>query len=196
MDLVGDMQTINNNVFPKGGFSFKDENNVTHTSNSWPGVIAKVQRFRERAGVPIGDVAAEVIAQACRVNPGLCRTENAVYAETLAKTTLKTRVLKWITALREHVQVHPLVFVPDDERRNRANVCATCPGNNELPGGCQSCVKALNELRKATIGKRLLDARLHACGFLGEDLPTAVHLDSTRVANNDLPAHCWRKTQI
>ncbi len=190
------MQQINNNVFPKGGFHFKDENGVEHVSNTWPGVIAKVRRYRERAGQPPGDVAGEVITQACRENPGLCREQDPTYAATLQKTTLKTRVLKWLTALRDVVQTQPLTFVPDDERKNRANVCATCPGNNELPGGCTSCAKALDELRKATVGKRFSDARLHACGFLGEDLPAAVHIDSTRVANNDLPGHCWRKVQI
>jgi hypothetical protein len=144
----------------------------------------------------MGDVSAEVIAQACRANPGLCRNEDGVYSAALQKATLKTRVLKWLSVLREVTRTQPLVFVPEAERKQRAGVCAACSLNQELPGGCSSCVKALNELRKATMGPRFIDARLNACGILGEDLPTSVHIEQVRVTKGELPAHCWRKTQI
>ena len=188
------MQGINSNVFPKGGFVFLDENGVNHNGGSWAGVIGKVRNYRQRAGVPVGDVAAEVIAQACRTNPGLCREDSPAYAEALQKATLKTRVLRWISTFRERAEKEPLIFVSDEERKQRANVCAVCPHNDSLPGGCASCAKALKELRKKVIGARLDDARLQACGWLGEDLPSAVHLEQVRVTYDALPANCWRKS--
>jgi hypothetical protein len=187
------MLTINNNMYPKGGHVFTDSDGTKHPADSWPGVIARVRKYRERAGLPIGDVSAEVIAQACQSNPGLCRESNAAYTEQLNKATLKTRVLKWLTALRQQVQVEPPVFVPDEERKQRAAVCATCPANQSLPGGCSSCVKALDELRKTVIGRRIVDGRLNGCSILGEDLPTSVHLDAIRVHEGALPGNCWRK---
>jgi hypothetical protein len=188
------MQTINNNVYPKGGYVFTDSDGTRHPADSWPGVIARVRRYRERAGHPVGDVAAEVITQACQSNPGLCRQEDPTYAAMLNKATLKTRVLKWLSSLRDLRASQPPVFVSDDERKQRAATCATCPANQPLPSGCSSCLKALTELRKSVIGTRLIDGRLNACSVLGEDLPTSVHLEQTRVTNGELPAHCWRKS--
>jgi hypothetical protein len=187
------MLTINNNMYPKGGHVFVDSDGTKHVGDSWPGVIARVRAYRQRAGLAPGDVAAEVISQACQNNPGLCREETAAYREQLNQSTLKTRVLQWLTDLRGRAQSEPIVFVSDEERKARAQVCSTCPGNQALPGGCQSCLKALTELRKVVIGNRLADGRLSACGFLGEDLPSAVHLDQVRVSRGDLPANCWRK---
>lgn len=187
------MQTINSNVYPKGGYVFTDSDGTRHPGDSWPGVIARVRKYRERAGLPVWNVAAEVVAQACRNNPGLCREENAAYREQLNKSTLKTKVLKWLTAFRELTRAQPPVFVPDAERIQRAGVCAVCPLNQELPTGCSSCVKALMELRKPIIGGRPLDGRLHACAALGEDLPTSIYLDQLRTNNGALPGNCWRK---
>ena len=188
------MLSINPNVYPKGGHTFTDSDGTKHAGDTWPGVIARVRRYRERAGLPVGDVASEVIAQACHSNPGLCREETAAYREQLNKSTLKTKVLKWLSTLRDLAKTQPLTFVSDEERKARASVCAACHGNQSLPTGCSSCVKALTELRKATIGARLADGRLNACAFLGEDLPASVHLEQTRVTNGELPANCWRKS--
>lgn len=190
------MQTINSNVYPKGGYVFTDSDNTKHTGASWAGVIAKVRAYRERAGLPIGDVAGEVITQACQSNPGLCRNEDGAYRGQLSKATLKTRVLKWLTTFRELAAREPLVFVPEEERKARAATCATCPCNISLPTGCSSCLKALTELRKTVIGGRMVDGRLNGCDVLGEDLPTSVYLDQVRVTNASLPGSCWRKTSI
>lgn len=190
------MLAINSNVYPKGGYVFTDSDGTKHPADSWPGVIARVRAYRKRAGLPEGDVAAEVISQACHTNPGLCRNEDGTYRENLNKATLKTRVLKWLSTLRDAVKSQPLSFVSDEERKNRAAVCASCPQNNALPGGCSSCVKALTELRKSVMGNRFVDARLNGCNVLGEDLPTSVHLDQVRVTHGELPANCWRKTSL
>jgi hypothetical protein len=190
------MQNINSNVYPKGGYVYKDADNVVHTGASWPGVIAKVRLYRERRGQPAGDVAAQVINQACQANPGLCRQETAEYRAQLNKTTLKTKTLRWLTDLRTRATTEPLAFVTDEERKQRAGICAACPLNQSLPEGCGSCVKALHELRKGSIGDRFVDGRLHSCGVLGEDLSAAVHLDQVRFNHSELPANCWRKVTL
>lgn len=189
-------QTINTNVFPKSGYVFTDSDGTKHTGGSWPGVIARVREYRQRAGLPLGDVTAEVIAQACMLNPGLCHTEGREYTEQLRKTTLKSRILQWMAVMRERATKDPIQIVPDAEKQARAVVCSTCPWNTQLPTGCSSCTKALIELRKGVIGLRPQDGRLNACDKLGEDLPTSVYLDLVRVSNNELPANCWRKTTV
>jgi len=187
--------SLNTNVYPKTGYQFKDGDGVLHVSDSWDGVIARVKMYRQRRGIAVGDPASEVTAYACANNPGLCRQENEANKQALKVASLKTRVLQYLSGLRSMKEREPLPFVTDAERAARANVCASCPKNAALPDGCSSCKKAVSELRKTVIGDRFVDGRLNGCVVMGEDLPSAVHIDHTRVDNPELPGHCWRKIQ-
>jgi len=187
------MLTMNSNIFPKGGHTFTDADGTKHPAQNWPAVMRRVRDYRKRRGLPEGNVEQEVIAQACANNPGLCREDNGQYQHALKKETLKSRMLSWLNRMKEQVSKEPIAFVSDEERKQRADVCASCPRNEVLPDGCSSCRKAAAELRKSIMGSRFIDGRLNACGILGEDLPTSSHLDQIRVSNSELPGNCWRK---
>lgn len=190
------MKTINSNLYPKEGFHFKDSDGTVIRADSWAGVIARVVKYRARAGLAPGDPPAEVIEQACRDNPGLCRTQSNVANLQLRKTSLKASVLKWISGLWESREAWPMQFVENAEREKRSQICAKCPNNTALPGGCASCRAALDSLRKRLIGNRFIDGRLNACLILGEDLPLTVHLEHVALDNKELPNGCWRKRQL
>jgi hypothetical protein len=183
---------INVNMYPAGGYSFKESDGSIHKSSSWTGVIKKVTRYRALNHLPPGNPTEEVHAQACSRNPALCYNEK--HPTTVQKRTeasLKGRVLAWLS----HRRANPgaLSFSDAATAAARANICAGCPFNTPLPEGCSSCRKVVRALRQDIIGGRSQDARLHGCAVIGSDIPTAVHLEEQTLPEPALPAHCWRK---
>jgi hypothetical protein len=187
------MKEINNNIYPKEGYYFKESDGSKHFGQTWNGVIARVVAYRRRAGLPPGNPREEVINQACQRTPILCVEDNGARAEQLKRASLKTRVLQWMNAQRANPEKH---FVEESLSHSRAAVCAKCPKNTALPGGCASCVAAVKGLRGEIIGRRPQDGRLNACVVLGEDCNTSIQLDLQTVENGELPAECWRRRSI
>jgi hypothetical protein len=109
--------------------------------------------------------------------------------------SLKSRVLRWLAEMKQ-IGAERLIFVTNETRLSRVNVCAACPQNHPLPGGCSACKAAVAELRKTILGKRPVDGRLNACAILGEDLSCAVSFEQAAVDNPGLPPQCWRKKTI
>jgi len=183
------MKDINPNVHPKSGYKFQEADQSWHVADTWGGVVARVTAYRRRRGVEIGNVHQEVIEQACRREPVLCTEANAATQTKLREASLKTRTLNYLNSLRG--KQHS--FVDDKLARDRAAVCAGCPLNIPLNEGCSSCRESLKALRQDIIGDRHRDGRLNSCAILGEDIQTALSLDSQTVVNGELPAHCWRR---
>lgn len=187
-------QKINTNLFPKNsGYSFRDSDGTIIAGQSWPDVIGRLKWYRKHVGRPEGGAEEEVMAFACQQNPGLCSNEDDRYKQAVEKASLKERILRWLAFVLSVQAKGELGFVGDDERRQRADICATCPRNEALPSGCQSCNAALKELEGKIIGGRFHDARMHGCGVLGEYLPVVTNLQVVAVYNAALPGHCWRK---
>jgi hypothetical protein len=184
---------LNNNIFPKTGFLFKDADGVKHVADSWTGVVARVKAYRKRRGVAEGNVEAEVVAQACAREPIICQQSGEAHALAVKKTTLKSRIISWLTAVRTNTDKRT---VEESLARQRADICARCPKQEHLPGGCASCTNAVMALRKEILGNRFIDGRLHECSVLGEDNPVTVHIDMIAVDNPELPGHCWRKRTL
>lgn len=190
-------QRINVNIYPKTGYRFKDRDGTVHVASSWVGVMRKVSAYRKRAGFPQGNVEAEVTAQACAGSPALCREETPEQRAAYRKVSLKGRVLQFLALARRVKDEGGLTFVSPQDASNRADVCARCPFNQGLPEGCGSCRKARSESQNYVLGHgRRIDGRLNGCVILGEDLPTAAHLDRVVVDNAELPANCWRKKTL
>ena len=145
-------QTINVNIFPKSGYLFKDAQGVVHQASTWQGVMRKVAAYRHRLGLPIGNVAAEVMAQACSREPGICREESDEQREAYRKVSIKGRVLKFLAQCREFKDKDGLTYSSPSDAAARANVCASCPFNTPLPGGCGSCKQARREAQKYVLG--------------------------------------------
>jgi len=187
------MKSLNPNIFPKGGYFFRDSDGAKIFADSWPGVIRRVEAYRKRAGYPPGNPTDEVIAQVCARDGTVCVETTEAYASQLRKTSLKGRVLQYLNRLRQNKTKEPPAFVDESEARRRAAVCAKCPKNTALPGGCASCKAAVTEMRKDLLGPKFIDGRLEACIILGEDLPVSSHLDQQTVIPEELPGDCWRK---
>lgn len=190
------MMTINGNLFPKEGYYFLEQDNVRISADGWPGVIARVKNYRARAGLPPGNPDVEVVEQACKRNPGLCRQDNQVYSAQLKTTNLKTRIFQWFAAIQKLMQSEPLTFSNEKDARDRAQTCSTCPFNKSLPQGCATCKQAVDEARKSIIGGRFQDARIHECDVLAEDLNVSRWIEQVRLENGELPGFCWRKRQL
>lgn len=188
--------TLNPNIFPKGGFWFKDSDGSTIHGDTWPGVAARLKRYRERQGRPVGDPMGEVIAQACQREPVICVQDNPAYDHQIKRGNLKGRVLTWLAQVQARSAKGEVQFVSDATRNDRVNTCAGCPFNKELPGGCATCKAAVEESRKHIIGGRPVDHRNHACDVLGEDVPVSTWIESIAEDRGDLPAHCWRKRSL
>lgn len=189
------MKTINRNIYPKDGYFFVESDGSRLFGDTWSGVIARVAAYRARAKLPPGDPANEVINQACVRNPGICHDTSDVTVQQTLRVSLKGRVLKWMNSQRQIPQ-DARRFVSEELRRARVAICAGCPKNEPLPGGCASCKAALKELRAEVIGKRPVDGRLNACSVLGEDLGSSSNLDLIAVEDGALPGNCWRKKTI
>ena len=189
------MIVINPNLFPHDGYFFIEKDGAKIFGNSWPGVIKRVAGYRQRAGIPAGDPTAEVMAQACSRHPAYCHETNAG-AEQLKVVSLKSRVLKWLSEVRKRRTTDPIPAVPPELAASRREICARCPKNTALPGGCATCKAAVHEIRKEVLAGRLIDGRLNACVVLGEDVAVSCYFDLQTVPNGELPAECWRKRTL
>lgn len=191
------MNRINVNLYPKDGHFFKDRDGSLHRGKDWPEVIVRVREYRKRNKMPAGDPEQEIHDQACTRNAHLCHDENPeVIKMEVRRTSMKGRVLKWLAGIRKSKSVRELQFVPEEEAKQRADICAACPVHTAYPAGCGSCKLAVRESRKEILGRRNADERLNGCNVLGEDLGSSVHLDQVRVNDSELPAECWRKQKI
>jgi len=181
------------NVAPKDGYFFKDGDGSRHSGSSWSGLIKKVIRYRALNRLPPGDPTAEVPAQACARSPEICYNDDPVTRVQTIRASLKGRVLAWFSALRQLKKAGPLLFTDGGVMTARLNICAGCPHNIQLPGGCSSCVKVVKTFRTEILGDRGQDSRGHGCGILGNDIQTAAWLDEPPLDNPALPEFCWRR---
>lgn len=188
------MKRINVNLYPKDGYFFIDRDQSIHRGKDWSEVIARVKAYRKRNKIEPGDPDQEVHDQACQRNSNLCHDENPEQIKTeLRKTSMKGRVLKWLSELRKLRSKRELQYVPEQEAKERAQICASCPNNTPYPAGCGSCKAAVKASREEILGPRVVDGRLNGCNVLGEDTATSAHVEQVRVNNAELPANCWRK---
>lgn len=190
------MLRIRVNIFPKGGYRFRESDGTIIVGDSWRGVTVRVAAYRKRNKIPAGDPAREINDQKCQSDPSACfRADDGVNAAAIKVTNLKSRVLQWFSGIRKVGKRGITDFASAELAAQRANVCASCPQNQSLPQGCSSCLAAVKELRTDVIGGRAADGRLTArgCNILGAELATQCWLDLVTVENSDLPSCCWRR---
>lgn len=187
------MQRFNVNLFPTGGWTFKDTDGVVLVSDTYRFLVARVVDYRRRRGAAIGDVEAEIHVQLCQKNPGRCHDEYSgpmpAPGGRKAGKSLKVRVLEWLAALTRHEVFH----ISDTEMEQRRAICRGCPHNVEIAPGCRPCAIALKGLRAKLLGHRPPPTDLNGCQILSQDLPTAVWLSDAPVDNPALPSFCWKK---
>lgn len=192
------MKQINPNVYPHGGYFFKETDGTSHAADSWAGVIARVKTYRKRQGKPAGNAEAEVIFQACSRHPVLCVEDNGVTQAQQVRVSLKGRVLQWLMSIRKAKKADQVHIVSRDLHEARTDVCIRCPLDKGMAdSGCGSCRAALKELKSSIVGGRETDARISVCPALGEYLPVSTWLDLQTTNDSELPAgECWRKRTL
>lgn len=184
---------INSNLYPNGGYFFEEADGIKIKGASWPAVERAVKKYRENRGVPVGDIHAEVMTQACERNPALCFEQPTGLPK--PQTTLKGRVFEWLAARSRMARQSPLDYVGDAEARRRAAICRKCPMQKKISHLCSTCSDSRAALRKSVLAERVpVDVSIEACSVLGSDLQSAVHLAEQPETNPDLPDFCWRRT--
>jgi len=184
---------MNPNIYPPGGFVFRERDGTMIRAGSWKAVVTRTKAYRKRNVLEVGDVEKEVMDQACAASPDLCQRVNTEAVP--VPRTLKSRVFAWLNDWRKEKKNNPVRYVSDAEAERRAKICQGCGFQRAVGGGCSSCAAFLKASRKEILEKVPAQTSVGACAVLNSDLPTAVHLDEIAIRHTELPGHCWRKAQ-
>lgn len=197
------MPRVNVNAISEQELFFKDTDGALLRARHFHVLVARVAAYRERNGRPIGSPTEEIHAQLAERNPGVIRAGVRIRPRQPGKNappalkhgqSLKGRALGWLEQIRKRKD--EISIVRDSDRNARVNICAGCPFNQSVTGGCGSCKSIVAEQRNEIIGRRAVDKRLGGCEILGEELTTSTWLDEPVVENPNLPAHCWRRRSV
>ena len=191
--------TPNLNLYPPEGYVFVDARAGTVTGGNWPEVINKLRAFRVGAGLPVGDVKAEVFAWFCQRHPDYCRDGGVNSGETrkvaVKQSDFPSQVITWLAAAFTSIFRQKLGFVDTAEAKRRAEICAVCPKHVVWRTGCMGCNKNIHTLvDQALKGRKepAVAAGLQGCAVFAEDVRLAVHLNQPPKSADGKPGHCWR----
>ncbi len=186
---------MNPNLYPPGGYKFRDRDGVVHKSESWRKLEAMVRDYRTRNQMEVGDVWAEIMGQICSEVPSYCHEAPAAPMPKKGHSiTFNQRVMIWLASAMTLKRIGRWHLVDDSVAAERAKICATCPQQLSLNRACMACITTIDRSRDALLaGTNARHLNLNPCSVLGEDCATTVHADLPRTSNDSLPAHCWRK---
>lgn len=180
------------NLYPPDGWFFVERDGVKLKAGSFRGVLKKIKHYRKLNSFPPGNPEEELATQVCQRVPMMCFDDSNSWAHPKPPTTsLKSRVLKWLSDL---TQVTP-VFVSPPEVQKRAEICLRCPKMGPMEKGCSTCRDAIREMQTVIARGRKLDGRLMCCSILGTDLKVATLIADSRLNDPSLPDGCWRKVK-
>ncbi len=188
------MKEFNPNLYPPGGYRFTDRDGTPHTAGGWKDLKEKVIAYRTRNGQEVGDVWAEIMAQACGRVPSHCRDDAVAPPPPSAGMDFSKRIMGWLANLAGLKRTGQWRLVPDDLAARRASVCLGCPGQRALNESCGACVTSIQNMRRALLdGAEPKHQNLHPCSLLGEDCQSTVHAEMPRTESTLVPDFCWRK---
>lgn len=188
------MLSLNPNLFPSGGWYFKDADGVKHKSNSFANLIKTVTQYRERRGQAMGNPTQEIMVQTCGRNPGFCRDGHTVPVPEAPSSNMMAKILNFLTWLIQEKRLGHLRLIDRDVALARAHICAQCPRQRSLPTTCGSCKAGVANSRRAILdGQEPVHAGIQVCSVLEEDVATVVHIAVPQRHDVTLPAECWRR---
>lgn len=196
-------------IYPPLGYLFREADGTRFRGSSWKNLEEKVREYRAQRGDP-GDVAGDILRQACNDQPAVCRDSHpplptprpvrpdrpmpAAQVTNRIFGDVTARVGNWINSKLGQFRHHAVELVPRGEARNRANICVHCPQQQIIASGCAGCVKTIRSARGVILGAETpVEPTLQACRVLGEDTSLSVHLVQKPEADPHLPDFCWRK---
>jgi hypothetical protein len=185
---------------PPGGYRFfQAETQQVVRGSCWDELLKAVRNHRRANNLPIGiQFEQEIREQLCsQLPPGWCVNEDPNHVERRRNGNLGFNELLAATKALIRFKAAGSEKVSAEEAERRANICATCYENGDVPG-CTPCNSpALGSLVESIVGATptLNDARLKSCAVCGCHLKAKVHvplqfLDTT---SYDYPDWCWMK---
>lgn len=193
------MKQINRNLYPSGGYTFKERDGTVHIANGWGALGVKVASYRKRLGWPVGDVQADIAEQFCAIYPGACSSPHSMPIPergvgTNQAMTFTQRVLHWFIHVLAQKRLNRIGRVDDATAAARAMVCQRCPKQKALSNSCGTCLRSIEQSRKALLnGAPSLHQNILPCAVTGEDPSVTVHISQEPIHHADLPANCWRR---
>ena len=192
------MNTPNFNLFPPGGYAFKDpESGITFTGGNWPQVLESLRAYRETNRLPPGNPEREVYDQFCLEFPHYC--ESGKQARMFARMAVSmegfvSAMQAWIAQAFTWVNARKVGYVSREEAERRARICRTCPRQRAWSVGCAGCERNIRSVIKHILGRRKAPDELHGCSLLREDTSLSCHLTLDPVTVPGMPSKCWRRT--
>lgn len=187
---------FNPNLYPPGGWFFKDASGVRHTGSGLNSLVNAVTQYRQRNGFPLGDPYAEVVTQLCSRAQGFCKDPTQTTVPTpRTPAHLGQKLLDRLSALVREKRFGRIKKVPDHEAQRRAEICAHCPKQTALPLTCGACIADVEKMRRGILDRDPIHQGIQACAVWQDDLQVAVHLETGGSNHSELPSNCWRKTK-
>lgn len=191
---------FNENMYPDGGWYFRDAQGVNHIGNGFRSLVKVVTEYRTRNKFELGDPEVEITVQLCGRNPGYCRDDQpgaprpgAQRGPRSTKGTLTQKVIFWMTWMTQQKRLKRLKKVSRAEAKRRANICARCPKQQAFPLSCGSCKANMKNLERALLGEDPVHSSIETCSVLQEQTSASVFFELPHSDNPDLPANCWRQ---
>lgn len=185
-------------VVPPGGFHFVDKTETGEyrvEGSSYEEVANNLLKLRLANGVNPGNPLEEVYHYVCSSWPHFCQSQQQPAAVRSSGPGLSARAQAWIAAAaQQSTRSSP----SESEIQRRAAICAGCPQNRDVSGGCGSCIANIRRLAFIlTKGRNDLN-HLGACDILSQWNPVAVGRSSFPPSSEEqisrLPNYCWRRT--
>lgn len=189
------MLSFNPNLWPDGGWFFKDADGVKHKGSSFNALVKTVIEYRQRRGQNVGDATQEIVVQLCARNRGFCKDTHppGPIPET-PSSNLMAKILNFMGWLIQEKRLGHIRLIDRNVAMARANICAKCPRQRALPTSCGGCKASVHTSRKAILdGQEPVHAGIAVCAALDEDVATVVHIAVPQRHDESLPAECWRR---
>ena len=181
---------------PPSGYHFIDRSGGSETrieGSSYADTAKNVLGHRLRNGKPPGNPLQELYDYVCGNWKHLCNDSDPARAPMPPGATLAHRTSEWIGRFVNTTGADAGVEQPEANRR--AEICTSCPQNQNYRGGCGSCVQATDQASFIYRHNRStpFDSRLGACQILDEHLTTSIW--GTKLGRTDkaVPDFCWRR---
>lgn len=188
------MLSFNPNLFPSGGWFFKDAEGTKHTANSFKNLVKVVIEYRHRRGHDPGDVALEITVQLCGRNRGFCKDGHLAPIPDSPNSSMMAKITNFVAWLLHEKRLKHVTLIDRNVALARANICAKCPRQRSLPTTCGSCKASIATSRRAILdGQDPVHSGIAVCSALEEDVATTVHLAVPQRHDASLPAACWRR---
>lgn len=193
-------EIIPTTLTPRGGYDYtQPETNYVMSASTFPQLVQLVSAHRKANNLPVPFNIDDIIKDdICERRPELCFQKKQYPPSRIKQLTLEQAIRFTKTLFKAGV-----TRVGASIASSRAEICSRCEDNIE-PEGCSGCRRGL--IKKAIqfvsgANETAYDEKLKSCRYCGcfnaaqVWMPMdALQSQISEEENNQLPAHCWKKT--